>query len=378
MSTACVYLHRFYMFESFERYDRFVMSVGCLYLAGKAEECQRDTKSLAQGYITYMNSRSASKEMKSPAAPVADIDVVREQIVRAEAMLLQTLFFEVEVQHPYGDCVHMIQSMLKGEKETKILRALNQDAVNFINDSYSTTICLRHRSQAIAAAALALALVHLDLKPCVDALRDPTSCRQWLKGHCGDVCLEELRQASSIILQLYSPKPAQTPSSSDAFGDSTHSLALSSNIQRIPSVLSSLWAGIIPSVHNPPSTELGSGHAPQESKVRRTDKMSSVSGSGHCARNGSQEPCEKTHPSPPPPPPPKRDKVVRSEKSSPRISIPPPPPPQARIAAVKSTGEKSSSSCPRPPSRSPEQPPPPPPPPRQSTGGVSGGNVATS
>ena len=48
MATGAVYYHRFYMFHSFQDFNRYVVSTCCLFLAGKAEETPKKCRDIGE------------------------------------------------------------------------------------------------------------------------------------------------------------------------------------------------------------------------------------------------------------------------------------------------------------------------------------------
>ena len=71
-----------------------------------------------------------------------------------ERILLQTIKFDLQVDHPYGYLLKYAKT-LKGNQEQ--ITAMVQMAWTFINDSYSTTLCLQWEPEIIAIALMYLA-----------------------------------------------------------------------------------------------------------------------------------------------------------------------------------------------------------------------------
>ena len=70
-----------------------------------------------------------------------------------ERILLQTIKFDLQVDHPYGYLLKYAKT-LKGNQES--IRAMVQMAWTFINDSYCTTLCLQWEPEIIAIALMYL------------------------------------------------------------------------------------------------------------------------------------------------------------------------------------------------------------------------------
>lgn len=71
MATGVVYFHRFYMFQSFKQFPRYVTACCCLLLAGKVEETPkkcRDIIMIARQLLSDNHFYSFGKEPKEVSA----------------------------------------------------------------------------------------------------------------------------------------------------------------------------------------------------------------------------------------------------------------------------------------------------------------------
>ncbi|KAF1744128.1 hypothetical protein MXB_5015 [Myxobolus squamalis] len=101
-------------------------AIACLFLAGKVEETPKKCKDLvkaAQDILNQMNQFEMATTVK------------------------QTLKFDLVVQHPFKYLLE-ITTKLRGSKEK--LNEVLQMAWAFVNDSYTTTLCLMQPPQFIA------------------------------------------------------------------------------------------------------------------------------------------------------------------------------------------------------------------------------------
>ncbi|EDO48578.1 predicted protein, partial [Nematostella vectensis] len=144
MATGAVYFHRFYMIQSFKNFPRWVTGAACLFLAGKVEETPKKCRDII---------KTANSLLTPPQFEAFGPDP-KEEVMIYERILLQTIKFDLQVEHPYP-CLLKLGKGLKGDRAK--LNKLVQMAWTFINDSLSTTLCLKHRSEVIANAMLALA-----------------------------------------------------------------------------------------------------------------------------------------------------------------------------------------------------------------------------
>jgi predicted GNAT superfamily acetyltransferase len=56
-----------------------------------------------------------------------------------EKILLHTLRFDLQVEHPYQ---HLLEYIKVFQMEESVKKGVTQIAWTFVNDSYSTTLCL--------------------------------------------------------------------------------------------------------------------------------------------------------------------------------------------------------------------------------------------
>lgn len=113
--------------------------------------------------IAYINV----KKLGGTSLSDEEVRELPNSILKAERILLQTLFFDLHTLHPYSHVVNkwkaLFQKCVYLPEPTK--EELQQLTLNFVNDHYRTDLCLQYRPDIIAHAAIFLATVHLDVKP---------------------------------------------------------------------------------------------------------------------------------------------------------------------------------------------------------------------
>jgi len=129
-----VFYHRFFAHKSYENYCRFTIATTCLFLASKVEETPKKLKDVVIETYRIQHGRQA------PDPESQEFKDLKERILVSERVLLQTLGFDLTVEHAYRPLLAYVKS-IQGTRD------LAQVAWNFINDSLRTTICL----QAVAA-----------------------------------------------------------------------------------------------------------------------------------------------------------------------------------------------------------------------------------
>uniref|UniRef100_A0A8C5GEE2 Cyclin-T1-like n=1 Tax=Gouania willdenowi TaxID=441366 RepID=A0A8C5GEE2_GOUWI len=114
INTAIVYMHRFYMVQSFTRFHRnvnlwsnlcfIVISPAALFLAAKVEEQPRKLEHVIKVAHACLNPQEPSPDTRSDAYLQEAQD-----LVILESIILQTLAFEITIDHPHTHVVKCTQ-----------------------------------------------------------------------------------------------------------------------------------------------------------------------------------------------------------------------------------------------------------------------------
>ncbi|GLH12853.1 Cyclin-T [Gryllus bimaculatus] len=200
MATGVVYFHRFYMFHSFRQFPRYVTACCCLFLAGKVEETPKKCKDI----IKIARSLLSDQKFQTFGADP------KEEVMTLERILLQTIKFDLQVEHPYNYLVKYAKC-LKGDKNK--LQKMLQMAWTFVNDSLCTTLSLQWEPEVIAVALMYLS-GKLSKFEVVDwSGRTPEHLRWW-DMFLEDVSMDLLEDICHQVLDLYSqPQSANVPDS---------------------------------------------------------------------------------------------------------------------------------------------------------------------
>lgn len=107
INTAIVYMHRFYAFHSFTHFHRNGIAAASLFLAAKVEEQPRKLEHVI---------KAANKCLNQPTASTTDNYYLEQaqDLVFNENVLLQTLGFDVAIDHPHTHVVKTCQ-LVKGK-----------------------------------------------------------------------------------------------------------------------------------------------------------------------------------------------------------------------------------------------------------------------
>jgi len=186
IATATIFFHRFFAIHSMKNFDKDAVSMTCLFLAGKVEETPRKLKNVIDNCWKILHNKNINEKDKESEEYLR----LREQVLLHEFLLLQTLEFDLTIEHPYKHLL-VVMKYLKADKE------LAQFAWNFVNDSLRTTVCLQYAPNIIA-----LACIYLAAKYRRSILGEG---RKWWTEHA--VTLDQLHDISSQILELYENSP---------------------------------------------------------------------------------------------------------------------------------------------------------------------------
>ncbi|EES07541.2 hypothetical protein SORBI_3004G302600 [Sorghum bicolor] len=149
LATAVMLCHRFYLHQSLAKNGWQTVATVCVFLASKVEDtpCPLD-------YVVRVAYETMYRRDTAAAQRIRQKDVFEKQkalILIGERLLLTTIRFDFNIQHPYRPLFDAMQNLGINQKEVK------QVAWNFVNDWLKTTLCLQYKPQYIAAGSLYLA-----------------------------------------------------------------------------------------------------------------------------------------------------------------------------------------------------------------------------
>jgi len=165
IATAVVFCHRFYAVRRHEaqQSDLHIIATACMFLAGKVEETPKSLSDLLKVSLTVRHRGEDAVKLLT-----ADANFVQEQrelVLRAERLLLHTLAFDFNIEHPYKYLLSTVKEMqILGYISENCTRELAQIAWNFANDSLRTTVCLQHSAKDCAYAVIYLATKFMGVK----------------------------------------------------------------------------------------------------------------------------------------------------------------------------------------------------------------------
>uniref|UniRef100_A0A8D0CHX6 Cyclin T2 n=1 Tax=Scleropages formosus TaxID=113540 RepID=A0A8D0CHX6_SCLFO len=193
INTAIVYMHRFYMYHSFTKFHRNIISPTTLFLAAKVEEQPRKLEHVIKVAHACLNPQEPPLDIKSNAYLQQ-----AQELVILETIVLQTLGFEVTIDHPHTDVVKCSQ-LVRASKD------LAQTSYFMATNSlHLTTFCLQYRPTVIACVC-----IHLACKWSNWEIPVSTDGKHWWEYVDSSVTLELLDELTHEFLQILEKTPSR-------------------------------------------------------------------------------------------------------------------------------------------------------------------------
>jgi len=195
-ATAALYYQRFYIQNSFEKFNRYLIAAASLFLAGKVQETPKKSRNIIEVFKTKLQPHHFMSFGESP----------KDGLLEAERELIEALKFDFHVEHPYHYLMKFAKRILS--IEARKMQKLVQIAWTFINDTMSTSLCLQWEPDILAIASLFLAakIVNADINDWEGKV-DESSTQKWWNAFVEDITLEHIEIIGHSILDLYSDNP---------------------------------------------------------------------------------------------------------------------------------------------------------------------------
>lgn len=330
VATGCVYFHRFFMLHSFKEFNRFVTAIGCLFLAGKVEETPKKCRDL----LRVARPRLSDQQFDAFG------DDPREEVMTIERVLLQTIKFDLQVEHPYQFLIKYAK-VLQGNKTS--IENMVQMAWTFINDSLCTTICLQWEAEVVAIALMYLAS-RLSKCPINDwTNRRHVDGEKWWDQYVEHLGLDVLEDICHQVLDLYSTQggvpgaPPSVPTATRIQSQPTTPLLSNGNCATSAQPSPSATFGVSSATATPISSVAGAAN--QQPLIRRDSTKLPASSSGLVQQHHLlQAPQPSTSAPSPMPPLPQRFRAAapatQPQRSAATNGAPPPPLPPAAFESA--------------------------------------------
>ncbi|XP_035765115.1 cyclin-T1 isoform X1 [Neolamprologus brichardi] len=224
INTAIVYMHRFYMIQSFTRFHRNVIAPAALFLAAKVEEQPRKLEHVIKVAHACLNPQEPSPDIRSDAYLQQAQD-----LVILESIILQTLAFEITIDHPHTHVVKCTQ-LVRGEHHfygfAQFYLQVFAVSINFFslcsavvpaskdlaqtsyfmatNSLHLTTFCLQYSPPVVACVC-----IHLACKWSNWEIPVSTDGKHWWEYVDPTVTLELLDELTHEFLQILEKTPSR-------------------------------------------------------------------------------------------------------------------------------------------------------------------------
>ncbi|XP_055602411.1 cyclin-T [Uranotaenia lowii] len=194
INTAIVYMHRFFAFHSFTQFHRNSIAAAALFLAAKVEEQPRKLEHIIKVVSICLNLEAPDPSKESYAEQAQDL-------VFNENVLLQTLGFDVAIDHPH---THVVKTchLVKASKD------LAQTSYFMASNSlHLTTMCLQYRPTVVACFC-----IHLACKWSRWEIPQSNEGRHWFQYVDKTVTLDMLKQLTDEFLHIFDRCPTRLKS----------------------------------------------------------------------------------------------------------------------------------------------------------------------
>ncbi|RCV05604.1 hypothetical protein SETIT_1G096500v2 [Setaria italica] len=146
VATAILLCHRFYLRQSHAKNEWQTIATVCIFLASKIEDtpCLLKHVVIAAYETMYRKNPDAAKRIHQEEVFAKQKDL----ILVGETLLLSTIRFDFNIQHPYEPLKLALKNLGICQKEVR------QRAMSFINDTLPTTLVVQFKPHFIAAGSL--------------------------------------------------------------------------------------------------------------------------------------------------------------------------------------------------------------------------------
>uniref|UniRef100_A0A4W3GH76 Cyclin T1 n=1 Tax=Callorhinchus milii TaxID=7868 RepID=A0A4W3GH76_CALMI len=184
-------MHRFYMQQSFTKFQRNAIAPAALFLAAKVEEQPRKLEHVIKVAHACLKPQEPSPDTKSEAYLQQAQD-----LVILESIILQTLGFEITIDHPHTHVVKCTQ-LVRASKD------LAQTSYFMATNSlHLTTFCLQYQPPIVACVC-----IHLACKWSNWEIPVSTDGKHWWEYVDSTVTLELLDELTHEFLQILEKTP---------------------------------------------------------------------------------------------------------------------------------------------------------------------------
>ncbi|XP_006902562.1 PREDICTED: cyclin-T1 [Elephantulus edwardii] len=193
INTAIVYMHRFYMIQSFTQFHRNSVAPAALFLAAKVEEQPKKLEHVIKVAHACLHPQESLPDIRSEAY----LQQVQDLVI-LESIILQTLGFELTIDHPHTHVVKCTQ-LVRASKD------LAQTSYFMATNSlHLTTFSLQYTPPVVACVC-----IHLACKWSNWEIPVSTDGKHWWEYVDATVTLELLDELTHEFLQILEKTPSR-------------------------------------------------------------------------------------------------------------------------------------------------------------------------
>lgn len=243
VATAHVFLHRFFARQSFRKHDRFTVAQACVFLAAKVEEHPQKLQKVLLACHEVRFRAQGKTAMLDPKSE--EFAKAKEAVLKSERILLNSVSFDLDIEHAFEPVISLIKKLRRSGHITESeQRDFAQAAINFLNDSMRTSLCLQFEPPKIASALIFLTFVYLRKLPAKGPMleqfwRQLSISERSLHSICEQVM--ELYESNSDFSAMraalhgmgHLPKPAPAPAPPAGGGAPAAPMSSHSTAQRV-------------------------------------------------------------------------------------------------------------------------------------------------
>lgn len=193
INTAIVYMHRFYIFHSFTHFHRNAIAAAALFLAAKVEEQPRKLEHVIK--VAHMCLHRELPPLDTKSEQYLE---QAQELVFNENVLLQTLGFDVAIDHPHTHvvrCCHLVRAS-KDLAQTSYFMASNS--------LHLTTMCLQYKPTVVACFC-----IHLACKWSNWGIPQSSEGKEWFWYVDKTVTQELLEELTAEFLVIFDQCPSR-------------------------------------------------------------------------------------------------------------------------------------------------------------------------
>ncbi|XP_012534582.2 cyclin-T isoform X2 [Monomorium pharaonis] len=210
INTAIVYMHRFYVFHSLTQFHRNAIAVAALFLAAKVEEQPRKLE-----HVIKMAYMCLHRDQPVPDTRSEQFLEQAQDLVFNENVLLQTLGFDVAIDHPHTHvvrCCQLVKELpcpYENERKWNLSVLASKDLAQtsyFMasNSLHLTTMCLQYKPTVVACFC-----IHLACKWSNWEIPQSTEGRQWFWYVDKTVTKDLLQELTTEFLHIFDKCPSR-------------------------------------------------------------------------------------------------------------------------------------------------------------------------